>query len=309
MPKPTNFHPQLDYSESVREALSAEQPIVALESSIISQGLPYPYNYETALELEECVKQMGCTPATIGILDGKIRIGLTPDQLLFFSSNAGIYKINAQEIPIAIAKGWNGATTVSGTLVCAKLASIEVLATGGIGGIHRDFSHSHDISGDLQQIANTQAIIVCSGVKAILDIPRTLEMLETLGVIVGTFDNDEFPAFWSRNSGNQTPVKLTSVEEIVAIYSSAKLVNHGQGFLVANPVPATFEIPRDVIEPIIEESLAKARQQEIKGKALTPYLLNSIYNLSSGMSINTNIELVKNNAILASRIANKLVSI
>ena len=308
MPDQMKLYPLLDYSEPVRKALLAKQPIVALETSIISQGLPYPYNYETALALEESVKQYDCTPATIGILEGRIRIGLLPDELKFFSSNKDIYKINSQDIPVAIAKGWNGATTVSGTLACAKLASIEILATGGIGGIHRDYIQSHDMSGDLQQIANTPAIIVCSGVKAILDIPRTLEMLESLGVIVGTYENEEFPAFWSRNSGNQTPLKLTSVEEIATIFRTTRQLQQARGFLVANPVPRSFEIPRDIIEPIIKESLAKARVQKIKGKALTPYLLNSIYNLSEGKSMTTNIELVKNNAILAAQIAKKVAS-
>ncbi len=300
---------QVEYSEPVQRALSENKPIVALETSIISQGLPYPHNYETAQSVEECIRQKDCTPATIGVLEGKIRIGLSPEELSFFSSNNGIYKLNSQDIPVAVAKGWNGATTVSGTLTCASLASLEVLATGGIGGIHRDFSYSHDVSGDLQQIANTQAIIVCSGVKAILDIPRTLEMLETLGAIVGTYRNKEFPAFWSRNSGNQTPLELNSVDEIASIFITSKQLGQERGFLVANPVPSSYEISRNIIEPIIENSLAKAREQNIKGKAVTPYLLNSICNLSSGKSIETNIELVKSNARLAAQIAKKLVGI
>ena len=308
MPEPRTSYLSMEYSDTVREALLAKEPVVALETSIISQGLPYPHNYETALALEENIRKNGATPATIGILEGKIRIGLEAAELMFFSSSKDIYKINSQDIPVAMAKGWHGATTVSGTLACAKLASIEFIATGGIGGIHRDYAHSHDMSGDLLQIANTPAIIVCSGIKAILDIPRTLEMLESLGVIVATFGNDEFPAFWSRNSGHQTPVQLNSVEEITTIYKFSKQIQQTRGLLIANPVPAAFEIPRDIIEPIIEESIAMGHQQKIKGKALTPYLLNSIYNLSLGKSMITNIELVKNNAILAAQIANQVVS-
>ena len=210
---------------------------------------------------------------------------------------------------MALAQGWNGATTVSGTLICAKLASIEVLATGGIGGIHREFSETHDMSADLHQIANTKVITVCSGAKAILDIPKTLEMLETLGVIVGSYQNEEFPAFWSRNSGCQSPLKLNTIEEITAIFKTSRQLFNEQGFLVANPIPVEFEIPRNIIEPLIKDSLAKARVQNITGKELTPYLLSSLNELTSGQSLKSNIELVKNNAILAAQIAKKLSSI
>ncbi|MCY4099616.1 MAG: pseudouridine-5'-phosphate glycosidase [Rhodobacteraceae bacterium] len=301
-----NLKPYLEFDPAVHRALIEKKPIVALETSIISQGLPYPHNHETALLLEETIRQQDCTPATIGIIGGKIKVGLTSEELNFFSTEADIKKINNRDIPVALVRGWNGATTVSGTLACAKLASVEVLATGGIGGIHREFSETHDMSADLHQIANTTAITVCSGAKAILDIPKTLEMLETLGVIVGTYQNEEFPAFWSRNSGCQSPLRLNSVEEISALFKTSKQLFNEQGFLVANPIPIEFEIPRNIIEPFIKDSLTKARVQNIKGKELTPYLLSSLNELSSGQSLISNIELVKNNANLAAQIAKKL---
>lgn len=300
------FHYLLEYSEEVRKALTNKKPLVALETSIISQGLPYPYNYETALSLEERIREQGVVPVTIGILHGKIKIGLTPDELKVFATDKNIHKVNAQNIPITLSKKKTGATTVAGTLACAKLAAIEILATGGIGGIHRDFDRTHDMSSDLQQIANTKAIVVCSGVKAILDIPKTLEILETLGVMVGTFRSDKFPAFWSRTSGMETPLRLSSVDEIASIFSISKEVQHTQGFIVANPVPSSHEIPQSTVEPMIKESLAEARKRKVKGKTLTPYLLDSIYRLSAGRSMQANIELVKNNATLAAQIALKL---
>lgn len=303
-----NLKPYLEFGPSVHMALIEKKPIVALETSIISQGLPYPYNHETALLLEDTIRQQDCTPATIGIVEGKIKVGLTPEELNFFSTEADIKKINNRDIPVALLRGWNGATTVSGTLACAKLASIDVLATGGIGGIHREFSETHDMSADLHQISNISAITVCSGAKAILDIPKTLEMLETLGVIVGTYQNEEFPAFWSRNSGCQSPLRLNTVEEISAIFKTSRQLFNEQGFLVANPIPVEFEIPRNIIEPLIKDSLAKARVQKIKGKELTPYLLSSLNKLSSGQSLKSNIELIKNNANLAAQIAKKLSS-
>lgn len=303
-----NLKPYLEFGPAVRIALIEKKPIVALETSIISQGLPYPHNHETAQLLEETIRQQDCTPATIGIVKGKIKVGLTPEELNFFSTEADIKKINNRDIPVALVRGWNGATTVSGTLACAKLASVEVLATGGIGGIHREFSETHDMSADLHQIAGTTAITVCSGAKAILDIPKTLEMLETLCVIVGTYQNEEFPAFWSRNSGCQSPLRLNSVEEISAIFKTSKQLFDNQGFLVANPIPVEFEIPRNIIEPLIKDSLAKAQVQNIKGKELTPYLLSSLNELSSGQSLKSNIELIKNNANLAAQIAKKLLT-
>ena len=301
-----NLKSYLEFGPAVHMALIEKKPIVALETSIISQGLPYPHNHETAQLLEETIRQQDCTPATIGIVKGKIKVGLTPEELNFFSTEADIKKINNRDIPVALVQGWNGATTVSGTLACAKLASVEVLATGGIGGIHREFSETHDMSADLHQIANTTAITVCSGAKAILDIPKTLEMLETLGVIVGTYQNEEFPAFWSRNSECQSPLRLNTVEEISAIFKTSKQLFNEQGFLVANPIPVEFEIPRNIIEPFIKDSLAKAQLQNIKGKELTPYLLNSLNELSSGQSLISNIKLIKNNANLAAQIAKKL---
>ncbi|MCY3673612.1 MAG: pseudouridine-5'-phosphate glycosidase [Paracoccaceae bacterium] len=304
-----NLNPHLEFGPAVHMALVEKKPIVALETSIISQGMPYPHNHETALLLEETIRQQDCTPATIGIVEGKIKVGLTPDELKFFSTDRDVKKINNRDIPVALERGWNGATTVSGTLACARLASIEILATGGIGGIHREFSETHDMSADLHQIANTTAITVCSGAKAILDIPKTLEMLETLGVIVGTYQNEEFPAFWSRNSGYQSPLRLNTVEEISAIFKTSRQLFNEQGFLVANPIPVEFEIPRNIIEPFIKASLAKARAQNIKGKELTPYLLNSLNELSLGQCLKSNIELIKNNANLAAQIAKKLSSI
>ncbi len=301
-----NLKSYLEFGPAVHMALIEKKPIIALETSIISQGLPYPHNHETAQLLEETIRQQDCTPATIGIVRGKIKVGLTPEELNFFSTEADIKKINNRDIPVALVRGWNGATTVSGTLACAKLASVEVLATGGIGGIHREFSETHDMSADLQQIANTTAITVCSGAKAILDIPKTLEMLESLGVIVGTYQNEEFPAFWSRNSGCQSPLRLNTVEEISAIFKTSKQLFNEKGFLVANPIPVEFEIPRNIIEPFIKDSLAKAQVQNVKGKELTPYLLNSLNELSSGQSLISNIKLIKNNANLAAQIAKKL---
>ena len=293
----------LELAHSIKTALANAQPVVALETSIISQGLPYPANYRTALNIEDRVQENGALPATIGVCAGKIRIGMDRNEIHDFATRQDILKLSNADLPYALVKSVMGATTVSATLVCADLAGIKVVATGGMGGIHRDYNRSHDESRDLHQLAMSSAIVVASGIKAILDIPRTLEKLDTLGVAVITLGQEEFPAFWSRHSGQRSPMQLNSIQEIVDFYQFRTRLGNNCGMLVANPVPAEAEIPREIMNGWIDTANEHIQAEKVTGKQVTPYLLNKINELSAGKSVETNQSLVSDNARVAALIA------
>jgi len=297
----------LDISPKVDSALKSGAPVVALESSIISHGLPCPDNIELAVETERLIETSGACPATIAVMDGRIRIGLNLDELEKLSSGDDIAKLSRSDIPVALAKGLTGSTTVASTMICSRLAGIEVFATGGIGGAHRGAELSFDVSADLTELANSPVIVVSSGAKAILDIPKTLEILETLGVPVIAFGQSAFPAFWSRTSGFDAPHRLDSTREIAAAFHFMRELNLPGGLLIANPVPEGSELPLPEVNRWIDRALLDLERNTMHGKAVTPFLLDRIVGLSGGLSLKANKELVKGNAALAARIARSLV--
>lgn len=293
----------LTLGEEAAGALAARKPLVALETTILSHGMPYPRNVQTAIEVENIIREAGAVPATIAILDGRIRIGLTEDQLERVGTAKDVLKLSRADLPYALAAGKNGATTVAATMICANLAGIRVFATGGIGGVHRGFERSMDVSADLQELARTPVIVVCAGAKALLDLPRTLELLETLGVPVIAYGSDEFPAFWSRKSGLRAPLQMHSPGDIARFAVAKRELGLSGGTLVANPIPEPDEIPSGEMTQHIERAVAGAQNAGISGKAVTPWLLDRILQLTGGKSLEANVALVKNNARLAARIA------
>lgn len=293
----------ITYSAEVQEALDNGKAIVALESTIITHGMPYPENIETAVSVEKIIRDKGAIPATIAILDGIIHVGLTEAQVAALAQRNDILKLSRADLAFALATGKSGSTTVAATMICAALAGISVFATGGIGGVHRGAEESFDISADLEELAKTKVIVVSAGVKALLDIPKTLEVLETLGVPVVGYQTDEFPAFWSRESGLDCPLRLDSPEEIARFQSMRDSLGIEGGMIVANPVPEADEIPRNEMETDIYEAIAEASRRSVSGKEVTPFVLSRIKELTNGDSLVTNIALVKNNADLAARIA------
>ncbi|PTV96956.1 pseudouridine-5'-phosphate glycosidase [Rhodobacter aestuarii] len=296
----------LTFAPEVRTALDTGAPVVALESTIITHGMPWPQNYETAKQVEAEVRAAGATPATIAIMGGQIHIGLTPQELEKLAQTPDAMKLSRADLAFCLAAGKTGATTVAATMICAHLAGIAVFATGGIGGVHRGAEDSFDISADLAELGLTSVTVVAAGAKAILDLPKTLEVLETNGVPVIAYGQEELPAFWSRQSGLKAPLRADSAAEIAAAHlMRAKLGLHG-GQLVANPIPTEAEIPREEIVPAIEAALAEATAQGIAAKEVTPFLLARIYALTEGRSLAANIALVLNNARLASAIAREI---
>ena len=290
----------------VRAALADRAPVVALETTILSHGMPYPQNLETAHEVERIVRESGATPATIAIIGGRIRVGLADSELEYLSSAKGILKLSRADLPYAIASGKDGATTVAATMICADLAGIGLFATGGIGGVHRGVERTMDVSADLEELAKTPVTVVCAGAKALLDIPRTLEVLETLGVPVIGYRTDDFPAFWSRSSGLPAPIRFDSPREIAEFIQVKEELKLRGGTLVGNPIPEEHEIPMQEMAQHIEAAVLQADRSGISGKALTPWLLDRILQLTSGKSLIANIELVKNNARLAAHVAGEL---
>jgi pseudouridylate synthase len=303
MTKPISPLLPIVYSEEVAAAKQRGAPIVALESTIITHGMPYPGNIEMAQGVEELIRQEGAVPATIAVIDGVLHIGLEKHQLEALAQTTGAMKVSRADIAFAIAERRTGATTVAATMIAAARAGIKVFATGGIGGVHRGAEESFDISADLTELAKTGVIVICAGAKAILDIPKTLEVLETGGVPVVTYDSTEFPAFWSRSSGLQSPLTLNSPAAIANFQNTREQLGIDGGMLIANPVPEEDEIPREEMEIYISRAIANAEREEITGKAVTPYLLDNIFRLTSGRSLKTNIALVRNNARLAAEIA------
>ena len=296
-------HDSLIFTDEVRKALQNGDPVVALESTIITHGMPWPGNLEMATGVEDLIRQRGAVPATIAVLDGRLHIGLDKQQLTELAQARNVLKVSRADLPFAMSTGRTGATTVAATMIAAERAGISVFATGGIGGVHRGAEDSLDISADLDELSKTRVIVVCAGAKAILDIPKTLEVLETRGVPVVTFGSDNLPAFWSRDGGIPSPLRLDTAEEIVSFQRARDSLGIDGGMLVANPVPASDEIPRDMMETHIAAALDMANEHGITGKEVTPYLLSTIFDLTGGKSLETNIALVRNNAALAADIA------
>ncbi|MDZ4312444.1 MAG: pseudouridine-5'-phosphate glycosidase [Cypionkella sp.] len=297
----------LTFSPEVAAARAAGTAIVALESTIITHGMPFPQNVEAARAVEAEVRAHGATPATIAVMDGRIQIGLTDAQLDALGQAQEVMKISRADIAACIAKGAVGATTVAATMICAKLAGIDVFATGGIGGVHRGAETSFDISADLPELGETAVTVIAAGAKAILDLPKTLEYLETKGVPVIAFGQDAFPAFWSRDSGLKAPLRMDTASEIAAAQLMRTRLGLPGGQLVANPIPLADEIARAEINPAIEAALLEAEAQGIAAKEVTPFLLQRIFELTEGRSLVSNIALVLNNARLGAAIAREIV--
>jgi pseudouridylate synthase len=296
------------FSDEVSVARKAGQPIVALESTIITHGMPFPQNTEVARGVEDVVRQNGAVPATIAVMNGTLYIGLNSDQLNALGQAKNVAKLSRADMAACIATGGTGATTVAATMIGARLAGINVFATGGIGGVHRGAEHSFDISADLHELAQTPVTVVAAGAKAILDLPKTMEVLETLGVPVIAFGQYYLPAFWSATSDIAAPLRMDSAAQIAAAHLMRMQMNVPGGQLIANPIPQEAEIPRDVLHPIIEQALAEAEAQNITAKKVTPFLLGRILELTDGASLTANIALVRNNARLAAQIALEISS-
>lgn len=293
----------LQLSQPVAAALESGKPIVALESTIITHGMPWPQNLETALAVEQTILDAGSVPATIAVMDGKIRVGISSEDLTRLAKLKEVRKLSRADLAHALVLGEAGSTTVAATMICAQLAGIKVFATGGLGGVHRGVSETMDISADLGEFLKSAVTVVCAGAKAILDVPKTLEMLETLGVPVLSYGTDTFPAFWSRDSGLASPLRLDTPEQIADFIQTRAVLGQEGGLVVANPVPASAEIDRQDLEPLISKALEEANAAGIGGKDVTPYLLQRIFELTDGRSLETNVALVKNNAVLAAQIA------
>ncbi|KGJ17305.1 pseudouridine-5'-phosphate glycosidase [Paracoccus sanguinis] len=293
----------LSFAPEVAAARDAGRPIVALESTIITHGMPYPQNLEMARAVEAAVREAGAVPATIALMGGRIHVGLTDAALEELAQATGVMKVSRADLAVCLTTGRTGATTVAATMICAALAGIRVFATGGIGGVHRGVERTMDVSADLTELAATPVTVVSAGAKAILDIPRTFEMLETLGVPVIAVGQDAIPAFWSRDSGLPAPLRLDDPAEIAAAARMRRALGIPGGQLVVNPIPAEAEIPRAEMIPVVDAALAEAEAQGIAAKAVTPFLLDRIFALTEGRSLQANIALVLSNARLAARIA------
>lgn len=299
---------QLHFSTEVEQAIKNKAPIVALESTIITHGMPWPGNFEMASGVEQLIREGGATPATIAVIDGKLHIGLQRQMLEKLAQTKHAMKVSRADIAFAISQKKTGATTVAATMMAAHEAGIKVFATGGIGGVHRGASQSFDISADLQELGRTPVIVVAAGAKAILDIAKTLEVLETLGVPIVTIGQDEFPAFWSQKSEYKSPLRVENTAAIASFEIARQQFGHHGGMLVGNPVPLSDEIPAKQMNTYIEQALQAADAQNISGKDVTPFLLGKIFELTDGKSLATNIALVRNNAKIATEIAIKLAN-
>ena len=293
----------LQFTPEVEQALASKKPVVALESTIVTHGMPFPENLKTALAVEEEVRAAGAIPATIAVMEGQIRIGLDRAALEALAQAEDVMKLSRADLAFALAGRRTGSTTVAATMMAARLAGIEVFATGGIGGVHQGVEETLDISADLRELAQTSVITVCAGAKAILDIPRTLEVLETEGVPVVGYRTDELPAFWSRSSGIAAPLRLDAAEDIAAFWRARRAIGQQGAILVANPVPEESEIPADIMSGHIADAVRAAEAEGIRGKKVTPFLIGKILELTKGTSLAANIALIRNNARLAGEIA------
>lgn len=296
----------LDINPHVKKALDEGKPVVALESTIISHGMPYPKNVETALNVERIVKAEGAVPATIAILNGKLKVGLTEEEIEYLGKAQGVIKTSRRDLPYIVAKGLDGATTVASTMIIANMAGIKVFVTGGIGGVHRGAQESFDISADLQELAHTNVAVVCAGAKSILDLGLTLEYLETFGVPVIGFRTDEFPAFYTRKSGHNVDYKVEDEKELAQIVKTKWDLGLQGGLVIGNPIPEQYEMNYDTINSAISKALAEAEEKGIKGKKVTPFLLSKVKDETDGNSLESNIRLVFNNAQLGARLAVEL---
>ena len=296
-------------SKEVQEALKNNIPVVALESTIISHGMPYPKNVETALNVERIIRENGCVPATIGIIEGTPIVGMSPEEIELFGKTPGILKASRRDLPVIMSKKLWGATTVTTTMIFASMAGIEVFVTGGIGGVHRGAETTFDISADLQELSNTNVTVVCAGAKAILDLPLTLEYLETFGVPVLGYKSENLGGFYSKDSGLKLDYKMENAKEIAeAIYYKRALGLDG-GILVSNPIPDEYSIPNENINVYINKALEDAKNLGIKGKDVTPFLLKAITDATEGKSLEANIQLVYNNAKVGSEIAKEYLNL
>lgn len=291
------------YSEEVKKAKENNEPIVALESTIISHGMPYPENVETAREVENIIREQGATPATIAIMDGKIKIGLSDEELELFGKSEGVEKVSRRDLPEIVASKKLGATTVAATMICAELANIKIFATGGIGGVHRGAEVTMDISRDLDELAETNVAVVCAGAKSILDLGLTLEYLETKGVPVVGYQTDTFPAFFTRTSEFTLPQRADSVDEIAEMLKVKWDLNLEGGAVIANPIPKEDALDENYINHMIESAVREAEEKGIHGKDVTPFLLSTVKEGTKGKSLEANIALVKNNAKVAAKLA------
>lgn len=294
---------KIEYSSDVKQAIKNNEPIVALESTIITHGMPWPENLKTAKSVESVIREYGATPATIAIINGVIKVGLEDESLSELSKNKAVRKLSRADLAHCLVRKETGATTVAATMIIAKLAGIKIFATGGIGGVHKYAEQTFDISADLQELSQTSVSVVCAGPKAILDIPKTLEVLETLGVPVITFGQTSLPAFWSSDSPFASPLSLDDPSSIAKSHEIRKRLGLSGGQLIANPIPKADQIPFETIEPIVIEAVKLANEKNIIAKDLTPFILSKINQLSKGESLLANIALIKNNAKLASKIA------
>ena len=294
---------RMDYSKEVRDALTDGKPLVALESTIMTHGMPFPQNLETALSVESIIREESVVPATIAILKGRIKIGLEQEELKELAEDSEAIKVSRRDLASALVRQQNGGTTVSGTMICAHKAGIRVFVTGGIGGVHRDFEQTLDVSADLEELSRTPVAVVCAGVKSILDIPRTLEYLETKGVPVIGFGCDEFPAFYTPFSGIKAPLRMNLPEETARCMKTHWDLGLGGGLLIANPLFEEKALDPDLLQQVVEESLKSAEDQKISGKDITPFVLEQIVQKTGGASLEANIALIQNNARVGAGIA------
>ena len=293
----------MDIKPEVEKALDEGTPVVALESTIISHGMPYPKNVETALAVEEVIRKNGGVPATIAIIGGRIKIGLTADEIEYMAKADNVLKVSRRDFPLVISEKLDGATTVAGTMIAANMAGIKVFVTGGIGCVHRGAGESFDISADLEELKMTDVAVVCAGVKSILDIGATLEYLETSGVPVITYGADSFPAFYSRESGFPAECRIDEPEKIASLIRTKDQLGLRGGILIACPIPAEDEIAFDKMDVVIKKALRECEEKGIKGKRITPFLLSKVKDLTEGSSLEANIKLVLNNADIGAKIA------
>ena len=300
----------LDIAPEVKEALDAGKPVVALESTIISHGMPYPQNVETALKVESIIREAGAVPATIAIIGGRLKAGLTREEIDYLGkTGAGIPKASRRDLPVLVAQGRDGACTVTTTMMIADMAGIRVFATGGIGGVHRGAQETFDISADLEELADTSVMVICAGAKSILDLGLTLEYLETHGVTVIGYGTDELPAFYTRKSGFGVDYRLDTPAQLAAAFHAQREMGLKTGMLVTNPIPEEYSMDANVINTAIDEAVKEAKEQGIHGKATTPFLLAKIKDITGGSSLDANIQLVYNNARLAAKTACELCSL
>ena len=301
------MNPYLSISPEVQEALKAGKPVVALESTIISHGMPYPQNVETALKVEQTIRENGAVPATIAIIGGQLKAGCTPEEIEYLGKKGqAVIKASRRDLPVLIARKADGATTVTTTMIIASMAGIRVFATGGIGGVHRGAQQTFDISADLEELAQTPVMVVCAGAKSILDLGLTLEYLETKGVPVIGYGTEELPAFYTRHSGFKVDYRIDTPEELAAAFKAKMDCGLKGGMLVTNPIPEEFSMPKEVIDKAIDQALREMDEAGIHGKQCTPFLLAKVKDLTGGESLASNIQLVLNNARLAAKTAKAL---